>query len=108
MTRVLPILVAIVALAIWVHGRRPDFRVIDLRSDSAYTAGHIPGAEHMSLAQLRQTRFRPDETILLYSGSGGDAAQGWVFLHASGLQHVYALNGGADEWADRRRWRGGC
>ena len=109
MTRVLLGLAIIVAAAGWLHDRHPDVRVIDLRPDSAYAAGHIPGAEHMSLAQLRQARFRRDETILLYSGEGADdAARAWVFLHAAGLQHVYALQGGADEWANRRRWRGGC
>lgn len=109
MTRVLLGLAILVAVAGWMHHRHPDVRVIDLRPDSAYAAGHIPGAEHMSLAQLRHARFGRDETILLYSAEGADdAAQGWVFLRASGLRHVYALHGGADEWSDRRRWRGGC
>jgi rhodanese-related sulfurtransferase len=81
-------------------------RVIDLRSDSAYAAGHIPTAEHMSLSQLRRARFRRNETIMLYSDRGDETAQAWVFLRASGLAHVYALSGGAEEWADRRKWRG--
>jgi rhodanese-related sulfurtransferase len=82
-------------LAAWIHDRRPGLRIIDLRSDSEYTAGHIPGAEHMSVAHLRHAGFRPDETIVLYSAGGGHAAQGWFFLRASGLEHVYSLRGGA-------------
>jgi rhodanese-related sulfurtransferase len=97
-----------VQLAAWIHDRHPGLRIIDLRSDSEYTAGHIPGAEHMSLYALRHAGFRRDETIVLYSAGGGHAAQGWFFLRASGLQHVYSLRGGADEWAAKRAWRGQC
>jgi 3-mercaptopyruvate sulfurtransferase SseA len=100
----------------WMHDRRPGLRIIDLRSDSEYTEGHIPGAEHMSLVQLRHAGFRPNETVVLYSAGGGHAAQGWFFLRASGLQHVYSLRGGADEWqasreagrGTKRPWRGQC
>lgn len=95
-------------LATWIHDRRPGLRIIDLRSDSEYTAGHIPGAEHMSLFQLRHAGFRRDETIVLYSAGGGHAAQGWFFLRASGLDQVYSLRGGEDEWTAKRRWRGQC
>ena len=106
MTRAL--LGAMSLLVLAACDRHPGLRVIDLRSDSAYAAGHIPSAEHMSLEQLRHTKFRRSETIMLYSGVGGDAAQAWVLLRAAGLPHVYSLSGGSDEWADRRRWRGGC
>jgi rhodanese-related sulfurtransferase len=95
-------------LAAWIHDRRPGLRVIDLRSDSEYFAGHVPGAEHMSVSQLRHAGFRKDETIVLYSAGGGHAAQGWFFLRAEGLDQVYSLRGGMDEWGNRPKqvWRG--
>jgi rhodanese-related sulfurtransferase len=95
-------------LAAWINDRRPGLRIIDLRSDSEYTASHIPQAEHLTLAGLRHAGFRPDETIVLYSAGGGHAAQGWFLLRASGLDRVYSLRGGMDEWAARKPWRGGC
>lgn len=95
-------------LATWMHEQRPGLRIVDLRSDSEYSAGHIRGAEHMSVSHLRHAGFRPNETIVLYSAGGGHAAQAWFILRASGLQNVYSLRGGADEWAAKRGWRGGC
>jgi rhodanese-related sulfurtransferase len=86
-------------LAAWMHDGRPGLRIIDLRSDSAYTAGHIPGAEHMSLSQLRHAEFRRNETVVLYTTDG---------KRVSGVGHVYWLHGGAGAWADRHPWRGGC
>jgi rhodanese-related sulfurtransferase len=102
--------VAAVEVAQWIHDKRPGLRVIDLRSDSEYTAEHIPTAEHMTVAQLAHAGFRRDETIVLYSAGGGHAAQGWILLRAAGLEHVYDLRGGMDEWGGRARavWRGGC
>jgi rhodanese-related sulfurtransferase len=86
-------------LATWMRNRRPGLRIVDLRSDSAYAAGHIPGAEHMSLSQLRHAGFRRDETVVLYTTDGE---------RVSGLAHVYWLRGGANAWTDRHPWRGGC
>jgi rhodanese-related sulfurtransferase len=95
-------------LAAWLNERKPGLRIIDLRSDSEYAVSHIPQAEHMTLSQLRHAGFQNNETIVLYSAGGGHAAQGWFFLRASGLDHVYSLKGGMDEWQARRAWRGIC
>jgi rhodanese-related sulfurtransferase len=95
-------------LEAWINHRRPGLRIIDLRSDSEYAVSHIPQAEHMTLTQLRQAGFRTNETIVLYSAGGGHAAQGWFFLRASGLDQVYSLRGGLEEWQHRHAWRGMC
>jgi rhodanese-related sulfurtransferase len=84
-------------LATWMRNQRPGLRIVDLRSDSAYTAGHIPGAEHMSVAQVRHAGFSRDETVVLYTADGG---------RVSGLAHVYWLRGGVAAWTDRHPWRG--
>ena len=101
-------LLAVGAAVVSAGHERRGLRIIDLRSDSAYAAGHIPNAEHMSFSQLARAGFRRDQTIMLYSDDGAETAKAWVFLRASGLEHVYSLSGGAEEWADRRRRRGGC
>jgi rhodanese-related sulfurtransferase len=87
-------------LAEWIRDRRPGLRVIDIRSDSEFAVGHIPGAERLLLTKLRSAHFRPDETVVLYSAVGTHAAQGWFFLRALGIRQVYFLRGGLDEWDD--------
>jgi rhodanese-related sulfurtransferase len=92
----------------WIREHRSGLRIIDLRSDSEYAVNHIPGAEHMPVSQLREAGFLPNETIVLVSAGGGHAAQGWFLLRTSGLEHIYSLRGGMDEWNDKRSWRGRC
>ena len=86
-------------LATWMRNRRPGLRIVDLRSDSAYVVGHIPGAEHMSISQLQHAGFRHEETVVLYTTHGE---------RMPGVAHVYWLRGGAAAWMDKHPWRGGC
>jgi rhodanese-related sulfurtransferase len=85
-------------LARWIRGRKPGLRVIDVRTAAEYDAFHLPTAENLSLVQLAHADIRPDETVVLYSEGGTHAAQGWFFLRARGLEHVYFLRGGLFEW----------
>jgi rhodanese-related sulfurtransferase len=87
-------------LAQWIKDRRPGLRVVDVRSPAEFDAYHVPTAERIDIGQLIDTPFRLDETIVLYSEGGAHAAQGWVFLRALGLRHVYFLRGGLYEWLD--------
>ena len=87
-------------LAQWIKDRHPGLRVVDVRSPADFNAYHIPTAEQIDVAHLIDTPFRVDETIVLYSDGGAHAAQGWVFLRALGLRHVYFLRGGLYEWLD--------
>ena len=90
--------VTAVELARWIRDRKPSLRVIDVRDSSDFEEYHIPRAEHIPLDRLVDTPFQPGETIVLYSGGGAHAAQGWVFLRSRGLTRVYFLRGGVDEW----------
>jgi rhodanese-related sulfurtransferase len=85
-------------LARWLRDRKPGLRVVDVRSAEDYAAYHLPRAENLSLTALAHAGFRADETIVLYSEGGTHAAQGWFFLRARGLEHVYFLRGGLYEW----------
>ena len=107
-------------LARWITERRSGLRIIDLRSVAEFQASHVPSAEHVSLDELGQIHFAPTDTIVLYSQGGTHAGQAWVLLRALGLQHVYFLSGGLDEWTSVAtptapasdsglpRWRRGC
>lgn len=92
--------VTAVELAKWIRDRKPHLRVVDVRDSADFDSYHIPTAERIPLDRLVATRFAPNETVVLYSGGGAHAAQGWVFLRALGNTHVYFLRGGIDEWLD--------
>jgi rhodanese-related sulfurtransferase len=89
-----------VELAEWIKERKPDLRIVDIRDSVDFADYHIPGAERIELTDLVRTPFRKNETIVLYSGGGAHAAQGWVFLRALGYTKVYFLRGGLAEWLD--------
>lgn len=89
-------------LANWIRDRKPGLRVLDVRSTDEYEAYHVPGAEHMPLETLVATRFRPTDTLVLFSEGGAHAAQGWVFLRARGYRNVYFVRGGLNEWLDEQ------
>jgi len=92
--------VTAVELGDWIRNRRPNLRIVDLRDSAEFEDYHIPTAERIALTSLTSTRFRNDETVVLYSGGDGRAAQGWVFLRAMGFTRVYFLKGGLYEWLD--------
>src|SRR3954462_15605586 len=71
-------------LAQWIRNRKPGLRVLDVRSDSEYSAYHIPSAERMPLPTLAKLPPNETETLVLYSEGGAHAAQGWVLLRATG------------------------
>jgi len=85
-------------LARWLRDRKPRLRIVDVRGADDFAAYHLPRAENLSLTALTHADFRPDETVVLYSEGGTHAAQGWFFLRARGLQHVYFLREGLYEW----------
>ena len=87
-------------LAQWIRDRQPGLRVLDIRSDSEFSNYHIPSAERMPLTELATLRPNDQETLVLYSGGGAHAAQGWVLLRTNGHRNVYFLRGGLLEWMD--------
>jgi rhodanese-related sulfurtransferase len=89
-----------VELARWIKDRREGLRIVDIRDSAEFADYHIPGAERIDLTELVRTPFTKNETIVLYSGGGAHAAQGWVFLRALGFTQVYFLRGGLAEWLD--------
>ncbi len=89
-----------VELASWIVEGRSDYRLLDLRSPEEYAEYHIPGAENVPLAGLAEYPLLPGEKIVLYSGGGIHAAQGWMLLRAQGFKAVYAVLLGLNGWTD--------
>lgn len=92
--------VTAVELGDWIRNRRSNLRIVDVRDSAEFEDYHIPTAERIALSDLTSTPFTKEETIVLYSGGDGRAAQGWVFLRAMGFTRVYFLKGGLYEWLD--------
>ena len=92
--------VTAVELGDWIRNRRTNLRIVDVRDSVEFEDYHIPTAERIALSDLTSMPFRKDETVVLYSGGDGRAAQGWVFLRAMGFTRVYFLKGGLYEWLD--------
>jgi rhodanese-related sulfurtransferase len=82
-----------VELAEWIRDRRPDLRIIDVRSEEQFDAYHLPRAERIPVESLASAPFKPEETIVLVSG---DESAARVF----GNRQVYLLRGGLHEWID--------
>jgi rhodanese-related sulfurtransferase len=78
-----------------------DYRILDVRSEAAYTAYHIPSAESVPLASLAAAELPRNEKLVLYGDDGVQAAQAWFLLKARGYRAVYMLRGGLAEWRDQ-------
>ena len=87
-------------LAQWIKDRRPDLRVVDVRTRADFDAFHLPTAEHIPIESIATASFDANDTIVLYSDGGAHAAQAWVFLRALGHQQVFFLRGGLIDWID--------
>ncbi len=77
---------------------RPDFRLIDLRSEAEYEKYHIPGALRLSVAEILGMPRIPYEKVILYAASDLVAAENWMLLYGRGMRNVYLLEGGLDAW----------
>lgn len=78
--------------------RQPQARLIDVREESEYAAGHIRGAEHIGKGVIeRDIEARhPDKssTLLLYCGSGFRSALAADNLRKMGYENVINVDGG--------------
>ena len=110
----------------WVEAHRgdPDLRLIDLRPEKEYAAGHIPGAVRLEERSLRDPRdasgYLPppgelaallgkagigDSTrVVIYDADGGHfAARLWYVLEALGHERASLLDGGFPRWKGEGR-----
>ncbi|HWR20997.1 MAG TPA: sulfurtransferase [Verrucomicrobiae bacterium] len=109
-----------------LHLNDRDLRIIDMRnSPEEYAAGHIPGAVHLAVNQVRLTvkesgfAMPPDyeieerlgqlgitkETMVVaYDDQGGlNAARLFFTLEYAGHKKVAVLNGGITKWTAEKR-----
>lgn len=78
----------------------PDLQLLDVRTDEEYLDGHIPGALHIPVDELRQriTELNPHRPVYLYCQSGLRSyvatriltQNGFENHHLSGGYHLYS------------------
>lgn len=74
--------------------------VLDVRQDSEYAAGHVPGADHVELGDLAARPATPGgEPTVVMCGHGERAMGAASLLVRAGHPDVSVLAGGADDWA---------
>lgn len=74
-------------------------RVLDVRQDDEYVAGHVPGARHVELGALAaRPDSVPDEPLVVMCGHGERAMGAASLLARAGRRQVAVLSGGAEDW----------
>lgn len=75
-------------------------RIVDIRDDAAFAAGHIKDSTHLTNGSLHsfmaEVEFDTPVIVCCYHGiSSQQAAQ---FLIHQGFEEVYSLDGGFEAW----------
>ena len=72
--------------------------IVDVRQDSEWASGHLPGAVHIELGDLAAAPV-PDGPLTVMCGHGERAMTGASLLEASGHRDLRVLAGGPEHWA---------
>ncbi|MGH9186413.1 MAG: MBL fold metallo-hydrolase [Acidimicrobiales bacterium] len=71
--------------------------VVDVRQDTEWAAGHVPGAVHVELGSLGDATL-VEGRITVMCGHGERAMTGASLLEAAGRRDLSVLVGGPDDW----------
>lgn len=81
-------------------------RLIDVREDNEYAAGHARGAEHIGKGVIeRDIELKvpdPEAELLLYCGGGYRSALATDTLQKMGYRNVYSVAGGWTAWQEAK------
>ncbi len=84
--------------------RGETFHLIDVREESEWAAGHIPGSIHLSKGVIERDveAAIPDTAaeIVLYCGGGYRSALAAENLQRMGYQNVISMDGGFGGWRE--------
>ena len=82
----------------------PRARLVDVREDNEWEAGHAAGAEHMGRGIIERDieEKYPDKAteLILYCGGGYRSALSADSLQRMGYTNVYSLAGGWKAWKE--------
>ncbi len=82
----------------------PNARLIDVREDDEWRAGHATGAEHLGKGIIERDieATAPDKSteLILYCGGGYRSALVADVLQGMGFTNVWSMAGGWKAWKD--------
>ncbi len=75
-------------------------RVIDVRSQGEYDAGHVPGAENVPIDQFAAASAGWDKSapLLVYCATGARSSEAVNVLQSAGFKTVYHFDAGLQAW----------
>lgn len=81
-----------------------DARILDVREEYEWAAGHVDGAVHIPLSELpsRLDELDPDEDLFVICRTGGRSFRAVQWLVAQGYSAVNVA-GGMDMWFEAGR-----
>jgi rhodanese-related sulfurtransferase len=84
--------------------RGDDFLLVDVREESEWARGHLPGAVHLGKGVIeRDVEARVpdlDTELVLYCGGGYRSALAADALQQMGYTHVSSMDGGFRGWKE--------
>jgi hydroxyacylglutathione hydrolase len=83
-----------------IEAAKEKLQVIDVRSPSEWEEGHVPGATHLFLPELREkaARLAKQRAVAVYCDSGYRASIGASILKQEGFQDVRNVPGSWQAW----------
>jgi len=78
-------------------------RVLDVRQDGEFAAGHIPGAAHVELGAITDRVGLPAGPLAVVCGHGERAMTAASLLARRGRHDISVVDGGTSAWADAGR-----
>ena len=76
------------------------FFLVDVREESEYAAGHLPGATHLGKGVIEQAVPEAATEIVLYCGGGYRSALAADNLQKMGYTNVISMDGGIRAWRE--------
>jgi phage shock protein E len=79
---------------------RDDVVILDVREQSEYDAGHIPGVTLIPLNNVpnRLNEIPKDKPVIVTCRSGNRSGQATDFLRQQGYTNVHNMTGGINAW----------
>jgi len=98
----------------WVAENAEGWRILDVREQDEYAAGHIPGADLTPrgflevYADLEHPKRRADladrsQKLVLYCGGGHRSCLAAAALQEMGFENVRSMAGGWTRWTEEGR-----
>ena len=83
-----------------IRERGSDLQVVDVRAPGEWEKGHVPGAVHMFLPELREeaARLKKTKPVAVYCDSGYRASIGTSILKQEGFRCVCNVPGSWQAW----------